>query len=98
MHHKRLVPWNCRFCDSTALGVRSGKTPIVVIGHAEGANEDAEAKQIADLNRMKCEAEQRTEERAREAVANPRHLDEEFNTEKKSGSRLNSESVREQAI
>jgi hypothetical protein len=36
----------------------------------------------AVFNRMKCEAEQRTEERAREAVANARHLDEEFNTGK----------------
>ena len=37
----------------------------------------------ADLNRMRCEAEQRTEERElREAVANARHLDEEFNTGK----------------
>jgi hypothetical protein len=51
-----------------------------VIGHVEGANEDAESKQIADLNRMKCEAEQRAEERAREAVANARHVDEEINT------------------
>jgi hypothetical protein len=31
---------------------------------------------------MKCEAEQRTQERAHEAVANARHLDEEFNTGK----------------
>jgi hypothetical protein len=98
MHHKRLVPWNCRFCDSTALGVRSGKTPIVVSGHAEGANEDAEAKQIANLNRMKCEAEQRAEERElREAVVMPATSTRSL-TPGKSGSRLNSESVREQAI
>ena len=25
MHRKRLVSWNCRFCDSTGVGVRSGK-------------------------------------------------------------------------
>ena len=37
----------------------------------------------SDLNRMKCEAEQRAEERElRQAVANARHLDEEFNTGK----------------
>jgi hypothetical protein len=37
----------------------------------------------AVFNRMKCEAEQRAEERElREAVANARHLDEEFNTGK----------------
>jgi hypothetical protein len=31
------------------------------------------------LNRMKCEAEQRAEERAREAVTNARRVDEEAN-------------------
>jgi hypothetical protein len=52
----------------------------------------------AVLNRMKCEAEQRAKERAREAVTNARRVDEEVNDGKIRGSRLNSESVREQAI
>jgi hypothetical protein len=32
----------------------------------------------AALNRMKCEADQRAEERAREAVASARHVDDEY--------------------
>jgi hypothetical protein len=39
----------------------------------------------AVLNWMKCEAEQRAEERAREAVANTRPVDEEVNAGKIGG-------------
>ena len=39
----------------------------------------------AVLNRMKCEAEQRTEKRAREAIANARHVDEDVNQKRFDG-------------
>ena len=52
----------------------------------------------AVLNRMKCEAEQRAEERAREAVANTRHVDEEVNEKRFEGRISEEEQRRRRAV
>src|SRR6184192_2267340 len=52
----------------------------------------------AILNRMKCEAEQRAEERACEAVANARHVDEEVNEKRFEGRIREEEQRRRHAV